>query len=212
MRRPVVFVFLTVSALALMGCDSGSSGSWGKSGESSGGSERTTTSDDLAGCLEGTWELDEAVLTSVFKAGFVEGMSETDGVQADIDTLTASQTVTFDSDETFTSATTMNGSLTATAQGQQLPIDMVIEATSSGTWETDGDKLAITTLEGGGTWTITLMDQTQTDDLGQDAGDVVMLPSTAEAVTCAGDKLTLDATGMSMLVPDAPDEIVFTRQ
>lgn len=213
MRRPAVLVFVTAAALALVGCDGSSSGSWspGATGDST-STSGTTAAADLAGCLEGTWDLDEAVLTSVFRAGFLEGISETEGAAAEIASLTASQAVTFVDDETFTSETRMTGAISATFSGQTVAMDMVIEASSSGTWQVDGDEMAISTLEGAGTMTVTALGQTQTDALGSEAGDVVMLPTTLEPVTCGGDRLTLADTGMSLYIPDAPDEIVFTRQ
>lgn len=216
MRRPAVFVFLTAAALALAGCGGGGSSSWSPAARTDDGTDTPTpgrTTSGLASCLEGTWELDEAVLTTLFQAGFVESLAgaETEGMEAEITSLTASQTVTFADDETFTSATQMDGGIAFTYQGQTIAADMTIEAWASGTWTVDDDELAVTALDGGGTMTMQAAGQTQTDDLG-DAGDIVMLPTTLEPVTCRGNTLTIDGAGLSTFVPDAPEDIVFARQ
>ena len=217
MRRPAVLVLLTAAALALAGCSVSTGGSSGWTQKPGASDKGTPTSspitDDLASCLEGTWELDETVLPAVFQAVFAAGLvGAEEGVDVGVDSMTASQTVTFVDDETFASATQMTGSITATFQGQSIAMDMTIDASASGTWRTSNDKMAIVALDGEGTMTMTTLGQTETEDLGSDAGDVVMLPTTLEPVTCHGNTLTWDGTGMSLFIPDAPDTVVFTRR
>ena len=216
MRRPAVVVLLAAGALALAGCGGGSLGDWkagpGTTGDDPGPTTTETSASDsaLATCLEGTWSLDEAALTSLVQQGFVESLSESDGLDASLDSLTADQTVTFVADETFTSQTQMTAALTITYQGQSFPANMTIEASSSGTWRTSGDKMAITTTDDQGTMHTDAAGQSDDQDL--DSGDLVLLPSWLDSVACRLDTLTYDSVDLTQLAPGAPANVVYTRQ
>jgi len=217
MRRPAVVVLLAAGALALAGCGGGSLGDW-KAGPATTGdvgpgptTTETSASDSaLATCLVGTWSLDENALTSIAQQGFLESLSESEDMTATLDSLTADQTLTFVDDETFSSQTQMTAAFTFTYQGQTIPASLTIEASSSGTWRTSGEKLAITTTNDEGTMHIETAGQP--DDQNLDSGDLVLLPSSLDSVACRHDTLIYDSANLGQIAPGAPDNVVYTRQ
>ncbi|MCL2466686.1 MAG: hypothetical protein FWF02_08545 [Micrococcales bacterium] len=213
MRRTVL-VFVTVGLLALAGCQGGGSSPWS---QAPGGDETTpvvTPTDDrntLASCLEGTWALDEAVLTAVLVAGVLESMEDPEMTTA-VTSASASQIVTLSGDDTFTATTDMSVDFTLTYKGQTAPASIVLTASAAGTWRTSGETMAITPDGSStGTMSTTALGQTQTEDLGGE-DSLIIMPTRLTEATCQGNTLTFDGQGLADEIPDAPQNVVFTRQ
>jgi len=162
--------------------------------------------DALAACLHGTWVLDEAVFSAMLYPVLVDYATEA-GVATTDTTITGTQTVTFDTDGTFTATTMVSGSVAAET------VRLSLEAWTTGTWRTDGQKVAAPTVDYGGTATQVLHGESQSDDLaGADDADFAMLPRNLAPASCTDNTLTFTGVGRVLDLPDVPDDLVFTRR
>lgn len=203
MRRPVLLVSLcAVGALALAGCskDSGSQADPSATGDGS---------DALASCLVGSWSVDMSFLKDTWSQSLMGqgGYGQT----VTLDSFSATQTQTLSDDKTFTAELSVAVTMTMTTSGQAVPVSVSGTGTASGTWTADHGKIQMVAEDRAGEATMS-GNGTSTNVPGESAlGQMVLLPPSFP-VTCSGDTMTVDATGLSATFPGAPDEVVATRQ
>lgn len=172
---------ITLGACAAPGSGDGGGDGTGPDGSSGG-------SGGLAGCIEGSWAADLDDLAAQLQAYLVANGTPVVSTESEgTSTLdVAGDTMTYDSDVTFT--------MVADADGLEMMIEQDQVGVSSGSWATDGDAIVYSD------WTTGVEITTTITIGGTSAGSPTVVPGDSGegmqvATTCDGDTLTTQPDG-----------------